>query len=79
MGKIKICDVCGNYIHKVSKKELKFVARNFVSKMIEDSLNDGSFLKPLKEMGIDENNFAHHMDIVNIYVEELKLVNKREV
>ena len=71
MSNLKHCGICNKVIQKPKKKELINLAKNFVSKMILNSLNDGTFLKPLKPYGIDENNFAHHLDLIQPYIDAL--------
>jgi len=72
MSNLKHCDVCGKAIQKPTKKELIQLAKDFISKMILNSLNDGTFLKPLKFYGIDENNFAHHLNLIQPYIDVLE-------
>ena len=77
MSNLKHCEICGKTIQKPTKKELIKLVKNFVTKMIVQSINDGSFLKPLKKYGIDSENFAHHIDLIKPYVDTLNGFVKR--
>ena len=71
MSGAKVCDICGQSIKKLTKKEASNMAVDFIFKTITRTINDGTFLKPLKDHGINSENFQHHMDVLKPYIDEI--------